>query len=1150
MSEFAPREHAPERAPVPSRPYHAPSPVYQPDHVPPAVTHADPAPVLLPEPARPPLKLHPTAPAPAPAPIPSVYAPQAPLVIPHAYTQLRTLLARDPGVPLDPQTLARMEANLRVPLGDIRIHDDPGAWMMCAHLAALAHTAGTHIFFAKGAYEPGTVRGRNLLGHQLARAVAWRTEQQAAEATEAVHPAAAPAQPVAAQPHEALHQPPVAAHAPVAAAPQTQRVEDDRATIVGELTRLAAQPESGYALFTVLLGADPLAGRAVPRPADEDLAADILRFVPGGMSLLATLSANGGVARFVATMTDAAHLGRVLTPTLSASLSTDLAAFLRDPAAWLRPRQGLEWAPSASPQSQADGFFQLDIQPRLTTIHQVAQALGPGVARDAGASAAAPTAVSAPHKHGGGGAHPSGGSHPPTGAEADAIADVRSHLHWPAPVVQALVTLNDRPAALLADAPPDHATRFALHLGGQVLPLAQAPAGAVYWAMQDILAAGPTGDNPGAAGSLLAALAGAVQRDLAAVAKLPGQFLDALTAEGKTLLRTLLGPQVIAELDRAGDVVGAILADPVGFFAHLATALKDGFDGFLARLPDHLKSGLMAWLGQTLGALSIELPKTFDLAGVASVALQVLTLTYDHVRALLVQALGADGEARVEAMERGYGFLTQLAAPGGLAATWAQVQQVAGASAGDLMGPIIGGVTAWVGQRLAASVAEHLVTLCSGVGSIAAAVQSIYNAVTFFVSNRDAIAALADRVLGVVATIATGKAADLARLGQTIEATMAGMLPLLIDFLARQFGLGDVGQRLHQLIEDARAPITRVEQQLVAFLARQAHRFPARSASQGHGGTAGAGGGGQVEPGDFPRATFESDEGRHTVWVNAAGESPVPMMSSTPTALTEVLAEVVARGLRTDVDADMVQARELVAQMVGLARAITRERRAGGDAHAIRSYYQALLKKEQRLATLLKAMFGNKPLGAYDKRYELEGLVSTYGNLPEQRRDRMTGDHQPQAEILKHVAAIPGTVSRLLFDGRFILQVIAGKHVDGGYAINLQEDRHQLGRTFGRVPSAARVAVNTAVAAKTTDDDKRAAAIDVLRDELASDVQAMRRVANLPDDHPKAWGDINALPNLSTTGKKRLIRKVRGQILRGEARIAAQNLDRLNYPTP
>jgi len=284
------------------------------------------------------------------------------------------------------------------------------------------------------------------------------------------------------------------------------------------------------------------------------------------------------------------------------------------------------------------------------------------------------------------------------------------------------------------------------------------------------------------------------------------------------------------------------------------------------------------------------------------------------------------------------------------------------------------------------------------------------------------------------------------------------------------------------------------------------------------------------------------------VWVDAAGESPVPMMSSTPTALTEVLAEVVARGLRTDVDADMVQARELVVQMVGLARAITREKRAGGDAHAIRSYYQALLKKEQRLATLLKAMFGNKPLGAYDKRYELEGLVSTYGNLPTQKEDNLTGDHQPQAEILLYVAGLAGTVSNLLFADRFIQKVVEGQHVDGGYAINLRANRHTPGRTYGKSPVAARVRVNTAVAAQTTDDDKRTAAIGVLKEELASDVQKMRDVANEPDDHPKVWKDINVLPDLPALGKRRLIRKVRGQILRGEARIATQNLDRLNYP--
>jgi len=80
---------------------------------------------------------------------------------------------------------------------------------------------------------------------------------------------------------------------------------------------------------------------------------------------------------------------------------------------------------------------------------------------------------------------------------------------------------------------------------------------------------------------------------------------------------------------------------------------------------------------------------------------------------------------------------------------------------------------------------------------------------------------------------------------------------------------------------------------------------------------------------------------------------------------------------------------------------------------------------------------------------------------------------------------------------------VEGQHVDGGYAINLRVNRHYRGRTYGRSPVAARVRVNTAVAAQTTDDDKRTAAIDVLKEELASDVQKMRDVANEPDDHPK-----------------------------------------------
>ncbi len=145
-----------------------------------------------------------------------------------------------------------------------------------------------------------------------------------------------------------------------------------------------------------------------------------------------------------------------------------------------------------------------------------------------------------------------------------------------------------------------------------------------------------------------------------------------------------------------------------------------------------------------------------------------------------------------------------------------------------------------------------------------------------------------------------------------------------------------------------------------------------------------------------------------------------------------VLDEVVAQRLRTDVADDMVTARRLVVEMAGLARAIVQGRREGKPGAAIAAYHNALMKKETRLATLIKGMLANVPLTTYDKRYELEGLVATFGDMPEQTRDDMTGDHQPQSASLKAVATLPA------FATLFIQNVVMGKQSNGGYAINLQ----------------------------------------------------------------------------------------------------------------
>ena len=284
------------------------------------------------------------------------------------------------GVPLD-ATLARMMAGgLGVDAADLApicLHHDPGAWALAARFGQPVYAEGNDVFFQKGAYNPGTVQGRNLLGRQLARTPAVRAAQHLRAA--ATYPAS-PAQASA-----AAHVPAAAPHAPVVAAPHVPRGGDDRSTLVNELTRLAEQPGSGYALFTVLLGSDPLTGRAVPRPDDATLATEIVRFVPNGATYLPALRANGGLTQFVATMTDHAHLAYFVTPGLASGLAHAVAAFLANPESWWE--QALDHTPWHSLTQAADEFFQRLFTTYLMAVQDVARNAGPAVFGAIGAAA-------------------------------------------------------------------------------------------------------------------------------------------------------------------------------------------------------------------------------------------------------------------------------------------------------------------------------------------------------------------------------------------------------------------------------------------------------------------------------------------------------------------------------------------------------------------------------------------------------------------------------------------------------------------------------------------------------------------------------------------------------------------------------------------
>src|SRR5262249_23850958 len=74
------------------------------------------------------------------------------------------------GKPLPDSVRGQMEAALGANFSNVRVHVGPQA----ERIGAIAFTVGSDIYFAPGRYQPATVQGRQLLGHELAHVVQQR----------------------------------------------------------------------------------------------------------------------------------------------------------------------------------------------------------------------------------------------------------------------------------------------------------------------------------------------------------------------------------------------------------------------------------------------------------------------------------------------------------------------------------------------------------------------------------------------------------------------------------------------------------------------------------------------------------------------------------------------------------------------------------------------------------------------------------------------------------------------------------------------------------------------------------------------------------------------------------------------------------------
>jgi hypothetical protein len=300
--------------------------------------------------------------------------------------------------------------------------------------------------------------------------------------------------------------------------------------------------------------------------------------------------------------------------------------------------------------------------------------------------------------------------------------------------------------------------------------------------------------SPSGAWEKLKNIFGPPLRRLADFAVAAGGKVLELVFEGALAIAGSAGQEILAIFRRMGAVFSLVVADPLKFLGNLLSAVKGGFGKFKDNIVAHLRTGLFEWL---LGSLEgVTLPKTWDFAGILHLVLEILGLTYTALRGVLVKLIG---EPAVAAMEKAFDFLV-LVVSKGLGAAWDKIKEFAT----DLTDQVIGGIRDWVVKSVVGAAVTKLVTMFNPVGAIIQGIIVIYDTVRFFIERAKQIARLAGAVVDSVENIARG---NLSGAIAYVERTMASTLPVILGFLGRLLGLGNVTKYVRDIITKIRTTI-------------------------------------------------------------------------------------------------------------------------------------------------------------------------------------------------------------------------------------------------------------------------------------------------------------------------------------------------------
>lgn len=385
-------------------------------------------------------------------------------------------------------------------------------------------------------------------------------------------------------------------------------------------------------------------------------------------------------------------------------------------------------------------------------------------------------------------------------------------------------------------------------------------------------------------------------------------------------------------------VLKAIFTKPIKFVKNLVSAAMEGFHNFSKRFLKHLKDALFEWLTGSLEGLT--LPQTWDFKGIIGLALQMIGISYQNLRAHMVAVMG---EPVVGGLEKTFTLVQTLVKEGPLAA-WEQLKEMAG----EMQKAFLDAVKDYIKQKIIEQAVQWIAGIFVPGAGIVKAIIGIYDIVVFFIQKAKQIMKMIGNFLGSISEIAAG---NIGAAAEALESGLARGLALVISFLAALLRLTGITAKIRDAIQKIRAKVDDVLSKVAKWIATKAKSLINRGVSTVKAGAT------AVVKWWKMRKAFKIGKEPHELYMDGEAKTARLMVKSTPKVLESVL-PTLRRGNPKGAKLKAIQTIEFHAKKINDLKA------AHGD-----SFGQAVGEEIMKSLTIIADNFATAGLAAVPKTF-------------------------------------------------------------------------------------------------------------------------------------------------------------------------------------